>query len=151
VTSSVFTDPKLDAVRLHREDYVFVGATGLLKARPFSREEHAADHTLLDVGVGLPLFRYLRDAQGGGDRLHFRRIVRLGGIEAIRARVLAGAGVAVLPCYLVKKDLAARSMKRILPKIEPLHDSFRLVFRADDARRSIYESLARAMIEAPLQ
>jgi DNA-binding transcriptional LysR family regulator len=77
--------------------------------------------------------------------------VRLGGIEAIRARVLAGAGVAVLPCYLVKKDLAARSMKRILPKIEPLHDSFRLVFRADDARRSIYESLARAMIEAPLQ
>jgi DNA-binding transcriptional LysR family regulator len=151
VTSSRFTDPKLDALRLHREDYVFVGATRLLKARPFSREEHAADHTLLDVGVGLPLFRYLRDAQGGGDRLHFRRIVRLGGIEAIRARVLAGVGVAVLPRYLVEKDLAARSMKRILPAIEPLHDWFRLIFRADDARRSVYENLAATMLEAPLQ
>ncbi len=151
VTSSRFTDPKLDAVRLHREDYVFVGATSLLKARPFSCEEHAADHTLLDVGAGLPLFRYLRDAMGGGDRLHFRRIMRLGGTEAIRARVLAGAGVAVLPRYLVKKDLAARSMRRILPAIEPLHDWFRLIFRADDARRSVYESLAATMIEAPLR
>lgn len=151
VTSSRFTDPKLDAVRLHREDYIFVGATSLLKARPFSCEEHAADHTLLDVGAGLPLFRYLRDAMGGGDRLHFRRIMRLGGTEAIRARVLAGAGVAVLPRYLVKKDLAARSMRRILPAIEPLHDWFRLIFRADDARRSVYESLAATMIEVPLR
>jgi DNA-binding transcriptional LysR family regulator len=77
--------------------------------------------------------------------------VRLGGIEAIRARVLAGVGVAVLPRYLVEKDLAARSMKRILPAIEPLHDWFRLIFRADDARRSVYENLAATMVEAPLQ
>lgn len=151
VTSSRFTDPKLDAVRLHREEYVFVGAARLLRARPFSREEHAAAHTLLDAGVGLPLFRYFRDAQGGADTLHFRSVVRLGGIEAIRARVLAGAGVAVLPRYLVEKDLAAGLMKRIFPKIEPHHDWFRLVFRADDARRSIYESLAATMMEAPLQ
>ncbi|APR84819.1 Transcriptional regulator, LysR family protein [Minicystis rosea] len=151
VTSSRFTDPKLEALRLHREDYVFVGGTALLKERPLTRAEHAAGHALLDESAGLPLFRYWRDAPGGGDRLRFQRIVRLGGIAAMRRRVLDGAGVAVLPRYLVNADLAARKMRVIFPSIEPLHDWFRLVFRADDPRRALYEKLAAHLVEAPLR
>lgn len=150
VTSSRFNDPKLDSVRLHREDYVFIGADALLRAQPFTADAHAANHTLLDAGPELPLFRYFRDAPGGGDRLHFRKFVRLGSIEAIRARALAGAGVAVLPEYLVRRDLEARAFRRIFPKVKPLHDYFRLVFRADDPRRPIYEKLAAQMLESPL-
>jgi len=150
VTSSRYTDPKLDAARLHREDYVFVGARALLARRPLTRDEHAGGHALLDAGAELPLFRYFRDAPGGGDRLHFQRIVRLGSIEAIRARVLAGAGVAVLPLYQVAADLEARTVQRIFPKVVPLHDWFRLVFRADDARRPIYDKLAATMRAEPL-
>src|SRR5262245_27395576 len=69
VTSSRFTDPKLESVRLHREDYVFVGAQKLLRKKPLSRDDHAANHTLLDTSAELPLFRYWRDAPGGGERL----------------------------------------------------------------------------------
>ena len=151
ITSSRFTDPKLDAVRLHREDYAFVGAPSLLRGRPLTRAEHAAAHTLLDASAELPLFRYWRDAPGGGDRLHFQRIVRLGSIEAIHRRAVDGAGVAVLPCYLVERDLAARRLRRIFPSVEPNHDYFRLVFRADDPKRSVYEKLAARMLEAKLQ
>ena len=122
VTSSRFTDPKLDAIRLHREDYVLVGARKLLDKNPLSREEHAARHTLLDATADLPLFRYWRDAPGGGDRLRFGRVVRLGSIEAIRARVAEEAGVAVLPLYLVAPDLAARRFRKILPSVTPIHD-----------------------------
>ena len=151
VTSSHYTDPKLDAVRLHREDYVFLGARSLLAERPLARTEHAGAHTLLDATADLPLFRYFRDAPGGGDRLQFQRIVRLGSIEAIRARVLAGAGVAVLPLYQVEADLKAGAVKRIFPKVTLLHDWFRLVFRADDARRPVYERVAASLRAEPLR
>ena len=202
VTSSRFTDPKLDSARLHREDYVFVGSArrgaqkpptppppppppphppppppppppphppptppaappprphsacgggaGLPANTPPPRPAHAAGHTLLDASAELPLFRYWRDAPGGGDRLRFGRIVRLGSIEAIRQRVTAQAGVAVLPAYLVRRELATRSFRRLFPAVTPLHDYFRLVFRADDPRRPIYERLAAHMLEVPL-
>jgi LysR family transcriptional regulator, glycine cleavage system transcriptional activator len=74
-----------------------------------------------------------------------------GTIAAIRDAVLGGGGVAVLPRYLVAADLAARRLVPLLSKIEPLHDYFRLFFRADDARRSSYETLAAAMLRAPLR
>jgi DNA-binding transcriptional LysR family regulator len=151
VTSSRFTDPKLDAIRLHREDYAFIGAAALLRKRPLSRPAHAAAHTLLDASAELPLFRYWRDAPGGGDRLHFQRIVRLGSIEAIHRRALDGAGVAVLPLYLVDGDLSARRLSRVFPSVEPVPDYFRLVFRADDPKRPVYEKLAARMLEAKLQ
>jgi DNA-binding transcriptional LysR family regulator len=151
ITSSRFTDPKLDAIRLHREDYAFVGAASLLRKRPLTRAEHAGAHTLFDASAELPLFRYWRDAPGGGDRLHFQRIVRLGSIEAIHRRALDGAGVAVLPFYLVERDLEARRLRRVFPSVEPIHDYFRLVFRADDPKRSVYEKLAARMLESKLQ
>jgi DNA-binding transcriptional LysR family regulator len=151
VTSTRFTDPKLDSLRLHRENYVFVGAVELLSREPFIEGPDAARHTLLDAGTDLPLFRYFRDAPGGGDRLSFRRIVRLGSIEAIRQRALAGAGVAVLPEYLVERDLKAHALRKIFPSIKLLHDYFRLVFRADDSRRPVYEKLAACMLAAPLK
>lgn len=150
ITSSRFSDPKLDSVRLLREDYVFVGAPALLKKKPLTRDEHAEAHTLLDENPGLPLFRYFREAPGGGDRLHFGRIVRLGSIETIRQRALQGAGVAVLPAYVVERDLATNALRRLFPAVTPLHDWFRLVFRADDPKRPVYEKLAARLSEEPL-
>jgi LysR family transcriptional regulator, glycine cleavage system transcriptional activator len=150
VTSSRFTDPKLDSARLHREEYVFVGSAALLRRLPLTRPEHAQAHTLLDASAELPLFRYWRDAQGGGDRLQFGRIVRLGSIEAIRQRVTAQAGVAVLPAYLVDRELKSRKFRALFPKVTPLGDYFRLVFRADDPRRPIYQRIAATLLETPL-
>jgi LysR family glycine cleavage system transcriptional activator len=150
VTSSRFTDPKLDSVRLHREEYVFVGAAALLDRIPLTRSEHAASHTIFDTDADSPLFRYWRDAPGGGDRLRFPRVVRLGTIDAMRLRVAAGGGVAVLPSYLVRRELAAGTFRRVFPSVKANHDYFRLVFRADDARRVVYEGLAAKLLETPL-
>jgi LysR family glycine cleavage system transcriptional activator len=151
VTSSRLTDPKLDSLRLHREDYVFVGATALLDKKPLEKAKHAEAHTLLDTDVGLSLFRYFRDAPGGGDHLRFGNVMRLGTIEAIRLRVLAHAGVAVLPEYVVRKDIASGRLTKILPSVALISDWFRLVFRIDDPRRSIYEQMAAQMSEVPLK
>jgi DNA-binding transcriptional LysR family regulator len=151
VTSSRLTDPKLDSLRLHREDYVFVGATALLDKKPLEKAKHAEAHTLLDTDVGLSLFRYFRDAPGGGDHLRFGSVMRLGTIEAIRLRVLAHAGIAVLPEYVVRKDIASGRLTKILPNVALISDWFRLVFRIDDPRRSIYEQMAAQMSEVPLK
>jgi DNA-binding transcriptional LysR family regulator len=150
ITSTAFSDPKLDSYQLHREDYVFVGAARLLAKRALSRPEDAARHTLLDASPDMPLFRYWRDAPGGGDRLRFSRYAWLGSIAAMRQQVLEGEGVAVLPMYFVRNDLALRRLRRVFPRVTPVHDHFRLVFRAADPRRSIFESLANELTRAPL-
>lgn len=150
VTSSRLVDTKLDSFRLHREDYVFVGQTSLLERLPLRKPEDTEKHTLLDTDSSLPLFRYFRDAADSGDQLRFRHVVQLGTIEAIRRRVLARAGVAVMPHYLVAPDIAAKRLTRIFPKVTLLSDWFRLVFRTDDPRRGVYEQMAKTMEASPL-
>ena len=150
VTSTRLADPKLEALRLHREDYVFVGSPALLAKNKFDDPEDAKNHTLIEISDDLALFRYWRDS-AKGVALEFAKLGRFGTIEAIRQRILAGAGVGVIPKYLVQPDLDAKRLKIILPKIVALHDYFRLVVRADDARRSVFDALAKALAEEPLR
>jgi LysR family transcriptional regulator, glycine cleavage system transcriptional activator len=151
ITSTQFNDTKLDAFPLHREDYVFVGASSLLARVPLRRPADALQHTLLDAARDLPLFRYWRDADAAHKGLHFGNAVWLGSIAAIRQEVLEGGGVAVLPEYFVRGDLARRKLQRIFPGVAPLHDLFRLVFRASDPRRPVFESLAGELAAVPLR
>jgi LysR family glycine cleavage system transcriptional activator len=151
VGSMRLTDPKLDSLRLHREAYAFVASPGLLDSHPLRREKDAAAHTLVDAGPELPLFNYWRDAPGGGDRLRFGKIRLMSTIAAVRELVVRGEGVAVLPAYLVAPDLKARRLVQVMPKVVPSHDYFRLIFRVDDPRRSLYEALAAHMLKVPLR
>ena len=150
ITSTRFSDRKLDSIALHKETYAFVGDKKLLARVPLTRPEHAKSHTLLDASTELPLFAYFRDAQKGKS-YEFQRVVRLGAIGAIHERVRAGAGVAVLPEYLIEEDLAEKRLVRILPSVTPLADYFRLVFRVDDPRPGLFEALARHLAESPLR
>lgn len=151
VTSTRLADPRLDAVRMHEEEYVFVGSAKLLASQPLTRAEHAASHTLVDTRPELPLFRYWRDAEGGGDRLRFGKTLRVGTLAAIEHFVVGGRGVGVLPRYLVDARIRRGTLVELLPSVRPLSDHFRLVFRADDARRPFFEALARTLLEAPLR
>lgn len=151
VTSARLNDPRLASVQLHPEHYVFVGSRAMLAEAPLTRAEHASRHTLLDASADLPLFRYWRDAPGGGDRLRFARVRRVGTIAAIEAMVLAGAGVAVLPRYLVGRALRRRALREILPGVRPLSDHFRLVFRIGDPRQALFEAIAVTMRRTPLR
>lgn len=150
ITSTRLSDPKLDAIALHREDYVFVASKALLRARPFRAAADAKRHTLVDAGPDLPLFSYLRDTDPDA-RFPFDKAVYFGTIGAVRLRVLAGAGVAVLPAYLVGDDLRRGRLVRILPSMQPQHDFFRLVFRAGEPRRAVFEALAERLLAAPLR
>jgi LysR family transcriptional regulator, glycine cleavage system transcriptional activator len=150
VTSSRFSDPRLAAFPLHQEDFVFVAAPELLRRTPFTRPEHATQHTLVDAGPDLPLFRSWRDAPGGG-HLPFGRVLRYGSLAAILHLVLDGRGVAVLPRYFVAPLLAKRRVRHLFPRVHPLPDTFRLVYRTDDdARLSTYRTLADWFAKQPL-
>jgi DNA-binding transcriptional LysR family regulator len=151
VGSMRLDDPKLDSLALHREDYALVGAPRLLRRLPLRRPAEARAHTLIDERPALPLYAYWRDAAAVEDRLAFGGIRYLGTIAAIRAGVLAGEGVAVLPRYLVEADLQAGRLSPLLRRVRPLHDYFRLIFRADDPRRSLYQALGESMRALPLR
>jgi DNA-binding transcriptional LysR family regulator len=149
ITSRASRDPRLESVRLHREDYVFVAAPKLLRRAPLATAEDAAAHVLIDAHAELPLFRYWRDARGGGDRLRFARVQVIGTIEGIRRLAVDGRGVAVLPHFLVRKDLAARRLAPLFPRVRLLSDWFRLIHRADDPRRATLQTLGRVLLAAP--
>jgi LysR family glycine cleavage system transcriptional activator len=129
---------------------VFVAAPALLRRQPLSRRAHTAAHTLIDSAADLPLFRYWRDAPGGGE-LPFGRVLRYGSLAAILRLVLDGRGVAVLPRYFVAPALARGRLRRLFAGVEPLPDYFRLVYRVDDTRLPIYRALAALLVEAPLR
>jgi DNA-binding transcriptional LysR family regulator len=151
ITSSRLSDPALDAVKLHEETYAFVASPKLLAKTPLTRPEHAREHELFDVSAELPLYRYFRDAPGGLDSMRFGKVVRLGTIDAIRASLLGDRGVAVLPTYFVRDALAKKRLVRLFPKVKPLADHFRLVFRANDARRPLYQWLGARLAREPLR
>ncbi len=151
VSSRTVVDPHVDHFNLHTEAYTFVGAPGLLDQTPLRTSADATHHTLVDAHPELPLLRYYRDAAGGDDRIRFGAVVRIGTIAGILSLVLRGDGVAVLPTYFVAPYLRDGALRAIFPDVELLTDQFRLLFRRDDPRRTVYESVAGAMQQTPLQ
>jgi DNA-binding transcriptional LysR family regulator len=147
VASMRLTSPRLSYAALHPEEYVFVSK----RACPAHREQ-ARNLTLVDVSADLPLFRYLLDALPDAEPWPFARVEHMGGIGNIRCRLLDGAGrVAVLPRYFVEKDLAARRLVRLLPRVRLRTDSFRLVWRSGHQRTTDLLALAEELRGFPLQ
>ena len=151
VTSARLVAPGLGVMRLHEEEYVFVGAQAMLDERPLHRPEDAVRHVLLDVSGDLPLFRYFLDARPARELWSFERVQHLGGIGAIRARVLDGAGLAVLPRYFVARDLDARRLRVLFPGTKLPSDWFRLIFRSGQPREAELRALAAELAKIPLR
>jgi len=147
VASMRLTSPRLCYAALHPEEYVFVAKRPCVK-----RREEARHLTLIDVSSDLPLFRYLLDALPDAEPWPFARVEHMGGIGNIRQRLLDGPDrVAVLPRYFVERDLAARRLVRLLPRVSLRSDAFRLVWRVGHPRALELLALAEELRRIPLQ
>ncbi len=151
VTSFRLVRPGLQALPLHEEHYALVAAPALLWETPLSNAADAARHTLIDAHPNLPLLRYLLDTRPTAEVWSFGRTWLLGAIGAIRSRVLAGDGVAVLPRYLVDDDLLHGRLVEPIALALPRSDMFRLVLRIDDPRAPRLRELATELAQFPLQ
>ncbi len=150
VTSARLPDPSLEGETLHEERYAFVAAPSLLEEIPFRRRRDASRHRLLDIDADLPLYRYLRDAPGLRGPMRFAEHRYLGLGQAIQHWAVAGEGVAVLPEFMVERELAEGSLVRLMRRIELLRDHFRLVFRTADLRRERLFELAEVLRRWPI-
>lgn len=149
VTSARISFADVRHAPLHPERYVFVCAPAL--AGRFRRAEDARRLTLLDAHPDLPLFRYFLDAAPAGTMWPFARIEHLGTIAAIRHRALEGAGVAVLPEYFVREDLARGRLRRLFAGWKLPADTFRLVWLAGHPREPELAALAAELRRRPLR
>jgi DNA-binding transcriptional LysR family regulator len=82
-----------------------------------------------DVDASLPLARYLLSTEHVGT---FHEHILCGTGEAVRQFILAGAGVGVLPEYMIRDDLGSRRLVKLKTKRPLLSDTFRLVFHRDN-------------------
>jgi DNA-binding transcriptional LysR family regulator len=151
ITSARLTNPGLSFARLHEEEYVLVAAASLVKQRPFAAPGDAKLHTLLDLHTDLPLFRYFLDARSAREVWQFGAVQHLGAIAAVRARVLEGAGIAVLPHYFVRQDLERKRLLQLMHKTKLPSDWFRLVWRTGHAREAELRQIASELCELPLR
>ncbi|MFT7518670.1 MAG: LysR family glycine cleavage system transcriptional activator [Kiritimatiellia bacterium] len=147
IFSTRLTSPRLRYVTLHTESYVFVGAPGTV----MNSLDDCAKHTLIDVAADLPLFRYLVDAMPGGRPWAFHRHWYLGGIGGMRALIVQGQGVGVLPMYFVKDDIDNGRLVRLLPDQVLLGDNFRLVWRQNHPFEYRLQGLAEELQAIPLR
>jgi LysR family glycine cleavage system transcriptional activator len=150
VTSAKLGDPRLHAERLHQERYAFVATPRLLARRPLTRPDEATGHTLLDIDASLPLYHYFSAAPGAPALPRFGGHRWLGLGAAVKARVLAGEGVAVLPVYMIERELGRGRLRRLFPQVDLLTDYFKLVYRDRDPRRAIYRALAAELAQVPI-
>lgn len=149
VTSYRLPAADLVGVPLHDETYAFVGAPELLPKGGVRGPLDVVGLRLIDVSADLPLFRYLLDARGEPS-WPFREVEQHSAIAAIRMRVLAGAGLAVLPRYFVEADLAEDRLVELLPDTPMVSDQFRLVWRTGHPAGAALLGLARELAELPL-
>lgn len=151
LTSSRISTPNLAFLRLHEEHCVFVASSQLLAQSPLGRPEHAKNHVLLDKSRDLPLFRYFLDARPTDEVWTFERVQYLGTISAIRARVLDGAGVAVLPLFYVRQALKTKKLKQLFPGTKLPTDWLRMVWRNGCTREPELRELAKELGKQPLR
>lgn len=77
-----------------------------------------ADHTCLShEGVGVTQFRFQHEGQWL--ELPVEEWLSTNDAAVLRRAVLAGAGLAVLPTYLIGDDLRAGTLVRVLPALQP--------------------------------
>lgn len=151
VSSVRLVEANLRYTLLHEESYVFVAAPRLVKQRPLKAPDDAGTHRLLDIGADLPLFRYFLDARPRDERWTFQRVQYLGTIGAVRAQALAGRGVAVLPRYFVRADVAKGKLTQLFKSQQLLTDYFRLLWRAEHPRQAALEQLGAELQSLPIQ
>ncbi len=147
VTSAPTARAEWTAELLHLERYVLVGAPSRLSALPLLSPADARRHVLIDIDGELPLTRYLLSVCPG---LAFADMWLAGTGGAVLEIVRAGEGVAVLPEYMVRADLEAGQLVRLLPELEPLTDTFRLLFRSQSPQAEVLGELAEYLRARPL-
>lgn len=150
IGSMRLVDAGLSTRPLHEEAYVFVGAPALLDQRPLDGVHDAPVHELADVSADLPLFRYWRDHAPPEEAWSFAAVRHLGSIAALRAWVLDGRAVAVLPAYFVRDDLEAGRLREVMPGVRAGSDWFRLVWRAGHPHESALSRIASFLRDRPL-
>jgi LysR family glycine cleavage system transcriptional activator len=151
ITSRKTTDPLLEQIRIHEEEYVFVATPNTLQRHPVQTLDDLKAHSLVDTTPPLPLFSYFREGLERPSSVRFKNLRYMGTIEAIRLVLLQDQGIAVLPRYLIAPDLDAGLLIRLFPKRALQTDWFRLIFRKDDPRRILFESMIETLRAHPLR
>lgn len=151
ITSARLTAPDLDFAALHAERYALVASPLALARHPLTGPADAAAHRLIDLRADLPLFRYFLDTRPGAEVWRFGGRQFLGTIAAVRARVLAGAGVAVLPTYFIAENLRTGALQTAGPATALTEDVFRLVWRQHHPLAEALRDLGVHLAGLPLQ
>lgn len=138
ITSAPVLRADWEVEPLHVETYALVGPPGV----------SSPGEVLVDVDATLPLARYLVTVHPS---FVFTQHILCGTAEAVRQYVLHGAGVAVLPEYMVSDDLACGRLQRLQTPGPLLSDAFRLKFHRRSAASNALRSLAATLRARPLR
>lgn len=145
----VVTPESATSELLMTERYVFVGAATLLAHRPIVNAGAAARHVLLDVDGESSTFEHFLRASPPNEPWNFLERRSLASAAAVRAEVVAGRGVAVIPRLCVESALSTGALVEIMPERRPRTDWVRMYWTKGHPRSAQLEELAEALRPQP--
>lgn len=142
-------DPRLDAIVVRAIEHARVAARSLLRRGPLSSPDDAPRHAFVDVTARMPLYQRWFEGLDASVPWRFSRTLLVGSVAAVIPMVLRGDGASTLPLAMVADALAADTLRELTGVGPRPTSTLRLLFRAEDPRRPVYESLARTLAELP--
>lgn len=123
-------DSGLHAVRLTGFRQLLVAAPAYLAARGTPRKpgELAAHDAVVLSALASPLQWQFTARNGSSQRVRLNARAQVGSAAAVHAMALAGAGLAVLPDFMVEADLAEGRLVHLLPSQRLPEGSFHAVY-----------------------
>ena len=128
---------------------VLVASPGYLKRNGEPKTPEAiAKHDALSYGVGTPFDSWALSDGSREARLRVNVIFRSNAVHATKALVLKGAGIALLPDWLVTEEVQRRTLRVILPawktELIGVHALHRTLLRGAPRVRLLIEHLRAA-------
>ena len=131
------------------ERYVFVAAANLASLRPLMGAGQAAQHVLLDLDEDSSTFEHFLRACPADERWNFIEHRRMTSISTLRAAILAGRGVGVLPRLCVEDALASGKLVELMPDRRPRTDWVRMYWSKGHPRSAQLSELAKSLRPEP--
>jgi len=141
VSLTAFGHGQSGVIELDELEYMLVAHPDI--ALNISQAQDLERQLLLEVDRSYPLLARLEATSRAAVR--FRDVWFLGAFANILAAALTGAGIAVLPQAMVEPYVAAGKLVAILPELELVPESYRLLFRPNRTGDAMIQMLAEAL------
>jgi DNA-binding transcriptional LysR family regulator len=123
----------LEKTRLFREEYAVIASPEFIRRHRVKKPEDLSACSILSLDKGALWWGNFLNALPAGRRPELASVTELNHIRAIINAAIEGLGVGFVPRYCVLKELKAKTLADVFPRLKLLEDNFYVYQKAGRA------------------